>query len=167
MFLVPYRQAEITSPHSPDVVAERLRTADFRTPAMVSLVGRSRLRFHRLRFGHRVSAYAGYQRTQHLSAVARRTSFSASRRHHDSASGDVPSHSDRCDYRILHIPCRSRHEIQRREGVVRHIASVSSFSLRHVLHRVFARGSQSGGAHSRANGLTNRWSQPLAGVLKG
>ena len=41
MFLVPCRQAEITSPHSPDVVAERLRErTSARQPWFRSLVGR-------------------------------------------------------------------------------------------------------------------------------
>jgi len=41
MFLVPYRQTEITSPHSPDVVAERLRQrTSARQPWFRSLVGR-------------------------------------------------------------------------------------------------------------------------------
>jgi len=41
MFLVPYRQAEIISPHSPDVVTERLRQrTSARQPWFRSLVGR-------------------------------------------------------------------------------------------------------------------------------
>ena len=41
MFLIPYRQAEITSPHLPDVVTERLRQrTSARQPWFRSLVGR-------------------------------------------------------------------------------------------------------------------------------
>ena len=41
MFLIPYRQTEITSPHSPDVVAERLRErTSARQPWFRSLAGR-------------------------------------------------------------------------------------------------------------------------------
>jgi hypothetical protein len=41
MFLVPYRQAEISSPHSPEVIAARLREhTSARQPWFRSLVGR-------------------------------------------------------------------------------------------------------------------------------
>ena len=41
MFLIPYRQTEITSPHSPDVVADRLRErTSARQPWFRSLAGR-------------------------------------------------------------------------------------------------------------------------------
>jgi len=41
MFLVPYRQTEISSPHSPDIVAERLKQrTSARQPWFRSLVGR-------------------------------------------------------------------------------------------------------------------------------
>src|SRR6266404_618009 len=41
MFLVPYRQTEIRSPHSPDVVADRLRRrTSARQPWFRPLVGR-------------------------------------------------------------------------------------------------------------------------------